>query len=230
MIYEAVIFDLWGTLVPGLTQTDYRKSVRATAEALCAQPEAFETLWISPELQRFRDEGAFASKREAMAWTCERLGVAPSDDQLQQAADLRLDYTRRGLTPRPDVAQTLEALRARGLRLGMMSACSSDTAIVWPTLPLAEQFDVWLLSCEVGLTKPDPAFYVMMFEQLGVDVGRCLYVGDGAGDELGGAERIGAHPVLINAPGEEHPELAGPFGGPRISRISEVLQIVENDT
>ena len=47
MIYEAVIFDLWGTLVPGLTQTDYRKSVRATAEALCAQPEAFETLWIS---------------------------------------------------------------------------------------------------------------------------------------------------------------------------------------
>lgn len=228
-IYDAVIFDLWGTLVPGLNQADYRPSVRATAKALGADPAAFEELWTGPEVQQMRDRGAFADKREAMAWTCKRLGTEPSADQLQDAAGIRLAYTRDGLTPRPDVAQTLEALRQKGLKLGMMSACSSDTAVVWPTLSLAEIFDAALLSCEVGLSKPDPKFYEMMFTELEVSADRCLYVGDGAGDELGGADRMGAHPVLINAPGEEHPELAGPFSGPRITRIGEVLQIVEGD-
>ena len=229
MNYDAVIFDLWGTLVPGLNRADYLQSVCTTAEALGVDPEAFRELWTGDNLQRLRDQGSFPSKREAMAWACEQLGSAPSDEQLQRAADIRLDYTRVGLAPRSDVGETLVDLREKGLRLGMMSACSADTAIVWPTLSLSELFDVALLSCEVGLTKPDPNFYAMMFERLGVPADRCLYVGDGAGDELGGAEREGAHPVLINAPGEDHPELASPFTGPRISRISEVLRIIEDD-
>jgi putative hydrolase of the HAD superfamily len=228
MTYDAVIFDLWGTLVPGLNQADYRRSVKATAEALGVEPASFEELWTGAEVQQLRDCGAFADKREAMAWTCKRLGSEPGDEQLQAAADIRLEYTRQGLTPRSDVIETLEALRAQGLKLGMMSACSSDTAVVWPTLSLAGMFDVALLSCEIGLSKPDPQFYEMMFAELDVQADRCLYVGDGAGDELGGADRMGAHPVLINAPGEEHPELANPFTGPRITRISDVLKIVEN--
>ena len=229
MRYDAVIFDLWGTLVPGLQQDDYLQSVHATAEALGADARVFAELWAGPEVQQLRDRGAFASKREALAWTCERLGLSPSDDHLQRAVDIRYEYTQRGLTPRPDAAGTLTALRARGLKLGMMSACSADTAKIWPTLPLAGLFDVALLSCELGLSKPDPRFYAMAFEQLEVEANRCLYVGDGAGDELGGAQRAGAHPVLIQAPGEEHPTLAGPFDGPRIGQVSEVLRIVEDD-
>ena len=57
MTYDAVIFDLWGTLVPGLNQADYRVSVRATAEALGADSAAFEERWTGDELQR-RPAGA----------------------------------------------------------------------------------------------------------------------------------------------------------------------------
>ena len=230
MRYDAVIFDLWGTLVPGLQKGDYLQSVHATAEALGAEIGAFVELWTGSEVQQLRDRGEFASKRDAMAWACKRLGLSPSDDQLQRAADIRYEYTKLGLTPRADAVDTLTSLRQRGLKLGMMSACSSDTARVWPTLPLAGLFDVALLSCEIGMTKPDPRFYAMTFEQLGVQAARCLYVGDGAGDEIGGAQRVGAHPVLINAPGEEHPELVSPFDGPRISQLSEVLKIIEEST
>jgi putative hydrolase of the HAD superfamily len=230
MRYDAVIFDLWGTLVPGLQGDDYMTSVRATADALGSEPKAFAELWAGPEVQQLRDSGHFANKRDAMAWTCERLGLSPSDDQLQRAADIRYDYTKCGLIARADAASTLTVLRQRGLKLGMMSACSADTATIWPTLALAGLFDVALLSCEIGMTKPDPRFYAMAFEQLGVEAGRCLYVGDGAGDELGGAQRVGARPVLINAPGEEHPALASPFDGPRISQLGDVLQIIEDHT
>ena len=230
MKYDAVIFDLWGTLVPGLQGDDYMASVRATADVLGAEPNVFAELWAGPEVQQARDSGRFGSKREALQWTSERLGLSVSDAQLQRAADIRYDYTKRGLIARADAAGTLAELRRRGLKLGMMSACSADTATIWPTLPLAGLFDVALLSCEVGLTKPDPRLYAMAFEQLGVEAERCLYVGDGAGDELGGAERVGAHPVLINAPGEEHPTLASPFDGPRISQLGEVLQIIEEST
>ena len=228
MRYDAVIFDLWGTLVPGLQGDDYMKSVHATADALGAEPSAFSELWAGPEVQKLRDSGRFASKREALQWTCERLGLSASDVQLQRAADIRYEYTKLGLIPRDDAIDTLTQLKHRGLKLGMMSACSADTATIWPMLPLARLFDVALLSCEAGLTKPDPRFYAMAFEQLGIEAGRCLYVGDGAGDELGGAQRAGAHPVLINAPGEDHPELASPFDGPRISQLGEVVQIMED--
>ena len=230
MRYDAVIFDLWGTLVPGLKGDDYTKSVHATSDALGAEPNAFAELWAGPEVQKLRDSGRFASKREALQWTCERLGLSASNAQLQRAADIRYEYTKLGLIPRADAIDTLTQLRQRGLKLAMMSACSADTATIWPTLPLAGLFDVALLSCEVGLTKPDPRFYAMAFDQLGVEADRCLYVGDGAGDELGGARRVGANPVLINAPGEEHPELASPFGGPRIGQLSDVLQIIEDST
>ena len=43
-------------------------------------------------------------------------------------------------------------------------------------------YGYWLR--EEGLTKPEPRFYELACQRLGVKAGRCLYVGDGAGNEL----------------------------------------------
>ncbi len=47
------------------------------------------------------------------------------------------------------------------------------------------------------MKKPDPRIYRLATEQLRVQPEDCLYVGDGASQELAGAAQVGMSPVLI---------------------------------
>jgi putative hydrolase of the HAD superfamily len=49
--------------------------------------------------------------------------------------------------------------------------------------------------------ETDPRIYEIACERLGVEAGDCLFVGDGANDELPGAERVGMAAVQLRAPG-----------------------------
>jgi FMN phosphatase YigB (HAD superfamily) len=55
----------------------------------------------------------------------------------------------------------------------------------------------------------------------------CLFVGDGANDELGGATRVGMTPVLVHPAGEV-PAWDGleSWSGLRITAIPQVLALV----
>ncbi len=43
---------------------------------------------------------------------------------------------------------------------------------------LAELFDAWVISGEVGLRKPDPAIYELAAERLGLAPDACVFVDD----------------------------------------------------
>ena len=76
------------------------------------------------------------------------------------------------------------------------------------------------------MLKPDPAIYLRTASALGVEPSDCLFVGDGANDELAGAERVGMTPVLF-VPGAGRPpwpEVEG-WDGLRVSSIEEVLEL-----
>ena len=50
-----------------------------------------------------------------------------------------------------------------------------------------------------------------------------MFVGDGANDELAGAERVGMTAVGVDSPGGELPE---DWDGPRIRALPELLELV----
>jgi putative hydrolase of the HAD superfamily len=52
------------------------------------------------------------------------------------------------------------------------------------------------------MRKPDPRIYRLACEELGVEPEEAMFVGDGANDELAGAERVGMRSVLIHRDGE----------------------------
>jgi putative hydrolase of the HAD superfamily len=62
--------------------------------------------------------------------------------------------------------------------------------------------DAALFSCDLGLSKPNPGFYAEAIRRLDVRADRCLYVGDGADNELNGAVEAGMDAVLLCAPHE----------------------------
>jgi len=231
MKYDAVIFDLWGTLVDGLQESTYQDSLHRTAQAAGAPPADFIRIWRSDEVYFGRDTGRFATQADCIRHVCGMLGLTPDNEAIQRAADVRAEFTRTGMVPRPGTAEVLESLRARGLKLGLMTACSRNSVRFWPQTSLAGLFDAALFSCDVGLTKPDPRFYELACRRLDVSPDRCLYVGDGAGNELTGATEAGMTAVLICAPHEQDIVMARPearnWSGVRITSLSEVPALVD---
>ena len=114
--------------------------------------------------------------------------------------------------------ETLREVRARGLLTGLITVCSEDTVDVWPESPFAGLFDVEVFSCSCGLRKPDPRIYRLAIDQLGVEPGETFFVGDGANDELAGAERIGMRAVQAWK--------RDGWSGERIDSLKELLSLL----
>ena len=114
---------------------------------------------------------------------------------------MRRDWTKRSLEPRSDALETLAELRRRGHRLALISVCSQDVPHVWDETPFAGALDELVFSCDVGISKPDPRIYEIC-ASASASSPASAFVGDGANDELPGAERAGMAAVQLRAPGE----------------------------
>jgi putative hydrolase of the HAD superfamily len=215
--YRAVVFDLWQTLVPWPAESA-RALYGQMADAVGAPREQFEEVWLSGRAGR--DTGPI---RDSVRWVFDQLGL---DADPQVIIGMRRTWTRESLVPRPDAIPTLEALRARGHRLGLITVCSTDVADLWESSPFAGLFDATVFSCEVGISKPDPRIYAICCDRLEVRADECLFVGDGANDELPGAERVGMAAVQLRAPGEELTEPGKKWRGRYIERLEEVLELL----
>ena len=213
---RAVIFDLWDTLV--LYDVEHsRATERRIAERLGTDPDRFHRIWR--ESRSERDGGSLADSFRA---------VGATDESLPELLDLRRNAFREVAVPREGALETLRELRERGVRLGMISVCSEEVAELWEETPFAGLFDSTVFSCSVGLRKPDPAIYRLALDELGVDPADAMFVGDGANDELAGADRVGMRAVLILRADQDEPHWEEARGWqPRITSIPEVLDLVE---
>jgi putative hydrolase of the HAD superfamily len=212
--YRAVIFDLWATLVPW-DQEQADRFYDSMAGAVGIEPERFREAWLSG--RKTREIGPIADHLRGLF---DELGA---EQDLDEILDMRREWTKRSLQPRPDALETLAELRRRGHRLGLISVCSQEVPQVWGETPLAGALDELVFSCDVGISKPDPRIYEIACERLGVEPAECLFVGDGANDELPGAERVGMAAVQLRAPGEPLTPDGEAWTGPSIERLSEVL-------
>jgi putative hydrolase of the HAD superfamily len=209
---RAVIFDLWDTLID-FDPVIGRAFQDRVAERLGRNPDELATLWV---------EGR--GRRESGPLRDYLVELGAEADAAEELAALRLESTRPLLKPRPGTLETLAELRRRGYALGLITVCSEDVEQLWEETPFAGMFDATAFSCSVGLRKPDPRIYHLALDELGVDPGQAIFVGDGANDELAGAERVGMRAVLIHREGEEPQwDEVRDWQGPRITEIPQVL-------
>lgn len=216
MKFRAVIFDLWQTLVPWNLEEANRYYDRM-ADLVGVERGRFREVWFA--LGPKRETGPMADHLRAI------LAELDSEGDVDELIALRRDWTGRSLVPRPDTLETLAELRRRGYRLGLISVCTQEVPHVWDETPLAGTLDETIFSCEVGISKPDPRIYEIACERLGVEAGEALFVGDGANDELPGAERVGMTAVQLRAPGEKLTESGRAWRGESVEHLSEILEL-----
>ena len=206
-----MIFDLWDTLVLWPSEA-FEEVKRALAEHI----DDFEHVWDTTYTHR--QQGSIEDYFR---------GLGLDDSAVATCVRLRGDFTRTHLVAREGAVETLDELARRGLKRGLISVCSSDVSEAWEDFELSSHLDDAVLSCDVGLSKPDPQIYLLACERLGVAPGDCLFVGDGANDELAGAARVGMYAVCILPPGRSEPLWREARGWePTIASVPDVLDFL----
>jgi putative hydrolase of the HAD superfamily len=229
MKYEAVIFDLFGTLVPNLHYGEYQGVLKQMASVLTVSFDAFQQLWS--ETARERSLGVFQTSEDNIQYICKNLKVDTDDTKLELVTKIKNNYVSNVMRPEQDTIDTLSYLRSKGMKIGLISNCSPETPLIWRETPLARLVDVALFSSSVGIRKPDPRIYRLATEQLAVKPESCMYVGDGDSQELSGAAGVSMYPVLIRLAGEDgtQPHLVNreDWNGPVISSLTEIITLIE---
>jgi len=187
---RAVLFDWGGTLVDfswddDLLAAGHRAGLRALDRD--AEADAFTA--------RFRAElmPALAPGDDYPAVLAREL--AASADEIDRFLDAEYGVWTPAHALLGSAHALLEALRERGLRLGIVANAWPEPARLTrrriAELGVAERVDAIVLADEVGARKPDPRIFAPALETLGVGPGEALYVGDRLDVDVLGASRAG---------------------------------------
>ncbi len=109
-----------------------------------------------------------------------------------------------GLTARlwswilPGVPVALEAMKAGGLQLAVVSNSDGSVEQSLVASGLRDYFAAVLDSHIVGHEKPDPRIFEKALEMCGADPARTVHVGDMYAADVVGARAAGVHPVLLD--------------------------------
>ena len=225
---EAVVFDLFGTLVYEFPRADWDAWLDTSAAVLEADPDAFRAGWEATMIER--QTGGLGDIESCLRTVAARAGAWPTDAQVAEALEQRAAMYRTWFVPRPGAEEVLADLRAEGYPLALVSMCTPDTPTMWRSSPLAGAVEAEIFSSEVALRKPDPEIYLLAAKRLHVRPRGCLYVGDGSYHELSGAAAAGMRPVLILDP-QEAAEMLRPepddWDGASIDDLRRIPDLLE---
>ena len=108
-----------------------------------------------------------------------------------------------------DAVPCLEKLKEGGYRLGVIANQPGEVRSAMRRDGLEPFFEVWSVSDELGVGKPDPALFELSVEAAGVVPGASVMVGDRLDYDMRPAARVGMHTIWMlrgEAPDEPTPE------------------------
>jgi putative hydrolase of the HAD superfamily len=234
---QAVFFDFAGTLFSdralravhleqlkfvadqvGVTATDrelrtaYRQGL-GTAYWSVAQQDSY--------LHRELFGAAFAAMAEALGGTLDEAGV-------KSAVDLQYRATISAAVLRPDVLETLGALRASGIHVQIVSNIDQEQLDgLLDSLRLRPVLDAWTCSEEADSCKPDPGIYRIALAKSGCEAESVLFVGDSIVHDIEGPAALGLQTAWLTADAKPGHSEARPDH--QIERIADVLPIVARE-
>lgn len=122
-----------------------------------------------------------------------------ADALVREAVAIRIRRFRHALQRIPaENVDMLKRLRKAGMRLGLVSNADAIEVAAWADCPLAGLFDSEVISCEVGMVKPEPEIFRKCLDELSLQAGECMFVGDGGSNELVGAKEVGLTTVFVS--------------------------------
>ncbi len=228
-----VIFDLGSTLIHRTGLELEREKCGTLARAAAGQggvdPEALAARLLEIRLaawQRSERELVERPATESIAQAFSEAGLPTDAATLARADAVFFEPEVRASRLYPGAVDTLEALRAMGLRLGMISNATSHTLILDITAKcgIREYFEPLVTSAGFGRVKPHPAIFAHVLDAWGVASESAVMIGDTLRADIQGAHSVGMRSILVDI--EPNPANAR-FDGPAASmaRVTSLREI-----
>jgi len=205
---KAVFFDLYQTLVhyqPSQEEleADALKNlgIKVTAAALrhpilVANEFIYQQIAKKPLSQRSREE-TMALYAEYQRVVLKAAGIA-ADEKIVLRLLGMMQQAKMDLVLFDDVMPALDALKKRGLQLGLISNIEQNMTATLDKLGLAAKLDIIVTSQDAGFTKPNPGIFQYALKKSGVKPDESVYVGDQYQVDMVGAKGAGMKGILLD--------------------------------
>ena len=212
MNYKAIIFDLDGVIC---STDEYHYQ---------AWKQMADTMGIYFD-RTINNRLRGVSRMESLEIILERYeGPALSDERKQELANRKNDIYRESLKKMSaadlseEVRNTLNALRAKGLKLAIGSS-SKNTPFILGQLGLGSFFDAISDGNNISRSKPDPEVFLKAAVSLALDPAECLVVEDA----VSGAQAGKAGGFTVACVGDASKAGAGDFNLKTFGQLLELI-------
>ena len=72
----------------------------------------------------------------------------------------------------------VKELKSKGYRIYLLSNASVSQHVYWPTFSISKLFDGKMISCDLGIVKPNPEIYRRFTETFYLNPEECLFIDD----------------------------------------------------
>jgi putative hydrolase of the HAD superfamily len=212
MRFDAVAFDLDGTLYPALglfaraLPGMVPKAGRLAAFNLARR--RMRALGSEEEYRRSppADGPSFRARQAGLVAARLGMGLPEAEAMIERDFYRGVEELFAGIRPFRGLVPALDALAAAGLRLALLSDLPPARKL--ELLGLGGRFEAALCSEDSGFLKPAREPFAMLSARLGLPLGRILYVGNAPHIDLRGAKAAGMGAAIVSRRRVEGADLA----------------------
>nr|MBI2905895.1 HAD family hydrolase [Chloroflexota bacterium] len=189
----------WALLRPRLI-ADLVADLRA--QGLTFDPAAFAAAF-NQNLADFDDQRQTHFKEITTEYTLRatfsQLGIAAEGLDLPHALSAYFAFSEQSWRPMPHVHQTLATLRARGLKLALVSNAADEANVqrLIDRHALRPYFDPIIVSAAAGVRKPNPRIFQPVIKSWGFHPSEIVMIGDTLGADVLGAKNAGFKSIWV---------------------------------
>lgn len=233
MTRRTVFFDVGNTLLtPAISEAqvmvDAAASLGLTVDLKLVEDKV-PLMWRHYEELYNADNSVWADEDRAVniwltiyAYLCNLVGIFEEAPRIAQLGyEKYLDPFSWKLFD--DALPTLDALKAREIKIGIISNWDSSLTSIIRGLGFESYFDSIISSAEVGLHKPQPEIFEFALAKTHSLASESLHVGDHRIADVAGSANVGITPILIDR-ASWHPEFEDSV---RVEDLRDILNYLD---
>ena len=204
---KACLVDVYDTILASA----FPQRQRELAALAGVDDDLWRAKWLRLSVER--DVGAL-SMAGAFERTLAACGRDPDPALVSRLVARDVELIISHTTVFADTVPFLAKVRASGLGIVLVSNCAENTRAMLAAKGLLDLADAAILSCEVGLAKPDPEIYLLAVQALGVPAADAVMLDDQP-RFCAGATAAGLRAIQV-----ARPEVNGPPADSRFTTVT----------